>query len=423
MKCDFERRVYERWIGAIKKFTTPNQSNKRSVDALLDLNRDPASRQDSTNANGDAIYEDKRVLYLDFVEVHSLKMSQPYFVISYNQDIKIARTPVKTSPTAIFGEDGFFAFEDLPSDVKTVTVCIHQHSKKPKATIDLAQFSIDLSRFGGDSSQLDHWFEFHSPHSPEVCGYLRLKVHYSHDITMDLSEYAALEDLICDPSTEIITLLDQFCHRDHLTLARALSNIFRYKKTSTRILKSLIEREASLELDTATLFRTSSLTTALIESYMRSMCQTALVNCLTGPVKKLIDDKISCELNPSKLESYNVSQKACENLQNLLDLLDELVSNIYDSVVYYPPTVRYLFSCLQKIVQLRWPNEPLIRTRVVSGFLFLRLICPTILNPKQFNLINETPSENAIRNLTLVAKCLQNLANLVETSKVGVKRS
>ena len=35
-------------------------------------------------------------------------------------------------------------------------------------------------------------------------------------------------------------------------------------------------------------------------------------------------------------------------------------------------------------------------------------------NPKSFNLITETPSETADRTLTLVAKCLQNLANLVE---------
>jgi len=48
------------------------------------------------------------------------------------------------------------------------------------------------------------------------------------------------------------------------------------------------------------------------------------------------------------------------------------------------------------------------------SFLFLRLICPAILNPRQFNLINDTPSELASRSLILVAKSLQNLANLVE---------
>jgi hypothetical protein len=36
----------------------------------------------------------------------------------------------------------------------------------------------------------------------------------------------------------------------------------------------------------------------------------------------------------------------------------------------------------------KWPHERLVRTRVVSGFIFLRLLCPAILHPRQFNLIS-----------------------------------
>ena len=35
------------------------------------------------------------------------------------------------------------------------------------------------------------------------------------------------------------------------------------------------------------------------------------------------------------------------------------------------------------ILLLRWPQERLVKTRVVSGFIFLRLLCPAILNPRQ----------------------------------------
>lgn len=83
-----------------------------------------------------------------------------------------------------------------------------------------------------------------------------------------------------------------------------------------------------------------------------------------------------------------------------------------------------------------------------SGFVFLRLICPAILNPRMFNIIAgkhllksmhlnlqlslnlvtmcassllaDPPSSTAGRTLTLVAKSVQNLANLVEFgAKVG----
>lgn len=79
-----------------------------------------------------------------------------------------------------------------------------------------------------------------------------------------------------------------------------------------------------------------------------------------------------------------------------------------------PRSVRYICGCLQKAVVAKWPDERFVRTRVVSGFIFLRLLCPALLNPRQFGLVSEQPSPSATRSLVMVAKCLQNLANLVE---------
>jgi len=39
--------------------------------------------------------------------------------------------------------------------------------------------------------------------------------------------------------------------------------------------------------------------------------------------------------------------------------------------------------------------------------MFLRLICPAIINPKMFNMVSETPSPTAARSLLLVAKSIQ----------------
>lgn len=419
LQCDGETAEFDRWLNSIKRYTSATQSNQKNVDSLIKMSKDPSAthiRSDGSNMRN--TFEEKRSIYLKFLEANSIKLSQPYLLVSFNQDVKVGRTQVKTSPRASFGDDGTFVFEDVPADVKSITVSLHQHNKKLKSPLDLTKFTVDLSRLRS-GEQVDNWFEFRSAHSTNVWGYLRARVQYQADIVMGLPEYAGLEELICDPSTEIVSLMNQICRHDHHRLARALSNVFRYRQRGVGIMKSLLQKEVSLETDPSELFRCNKLVTALIEAYVRSSSQTALLKSLREPVKKLLDDKISCELNPSKLDSQGVSQRACENLQTLLDLLDELISNIYDSVDYYPSRVRYLLSCLQKEVQKRWPEEHLIRTRVVSSFLFLRLICPTILNPRLFNLVNDSPSENAIRNLTLVAKCLQNLANLSESSRVS----
>jgi len=59
--------------------------------------------------------------------------------------------------------------------------------------------------------------------------------------------------------------------------------------------------------------------------------------------------------------------------------------------------------------------EDVSRYTAISGFIFLRLFCPAILAPKLFGMTKDQPEKiKTSRTLTLIAKTLQNLANLVE---------
>lgn len=144
---------------------------------------------------------------------------------------------------------------------------------------------------------------------------------------------------------------------------------------------------------------------------MRSTCEVFVETALKEPLKKILDAKQSCELNPTKLEKL---EEVCANAELLLSLLDAVVDSIFRSVDACPPTIRFICGCLQRSCANNWPNDPLIKTRVVGSFIFLRLLCPAIVNPRDFGLCDDTPSETAARNMILIAKCLQNLANLVE---------
>jgi hypothetical protein len=79
--------------------------------------------------------------------------------------------------------------------------------------------------------------------------------------------------------------------------------------------------------------------------------------------------------------------------------------------------MKYVFSCLSTLASQQF-KEPDAKYLAVSGFLYLRFFCPAILNPKLFGMASEHPDGPLVgRTLTLVAKVIQNLANLVDFGK------
>lgn len=135
---------------------------------------------------------------------------------------------------------------------------------------------------------------------------------------------------------------------------------------------------------------------------MKATCNNFLVKTLTEPINKVLESKVifvrfetcskqnlftqtSCELNPVKLDSPS---EACSNAENLLVILDEIVDIIFSNAHHCPVTVRFICSTIRAAVAQKWPNDMMVRTRAVSAFIFLRLLCPAILNPRVYNLIS-----------------------------------
>lgn len=371
-----------------------------------------------------------RTLYLTLIDGQRLAVKllpHPYCLLSLNQ-VRVARSSVKSPPNPTWEED--FILEDIPDEVTSFSILLLNRRKESKST-EVATVEVDLSSLKS-GEEVERTLTLSGLTTPlrDDYGSVRIKLRYVHEVILPLREYSILRELLMseggDKSPadrfEVISLLEEFCFRDRTPLAHALLRIFRfYGGKETHLIRVMIDKEIDRhckeEEGPNTLFRMNSLTTTLMDQYMRSTCDHFLKSALREPLRRVFDTKQSCELNPSKLDSLEV---ACENAEHLLSLLDTIVESIFQSVDSCPSSVRFICHCLQKSVSMRWPTDPLLKTRVIGSFIFLRLICPAILNPRQFGLIDDSPSETAARSLVMIAKCLQNLANLVE---FGIKVS
>ncbi|XP_053154401.1 ras GTPase-activating protein 1 [Hemicordylus capensis] len=350
-------------------------------------------------------------LILHVEEAHTLPakhFTNPYCNI-YLNSVQVAKTHVREGQNPVWSEE--FVFDDLSSDINRFEISLSNKTKKSKDP-DILFMRCQLSRLQKGQAT-DEWFQLssHIPLKGIEPGSLRVRARYSMEKIMPEEEYIEFKELVLQKELHVVYALSHVCGQDRTLLASILLKIFLHEKLEALLLRTLNDREISMEDEATTLFRATTLASTLMEQYMKATATRFVHHALKDSILKIMESKQSCELNPSKLEK---NEDVNTNLSHLLSILSELVEKIFMAAEILPPTLRYIYGCLQKSVQNKWPANTTMRTRVVSGFVFLRLICPAILNPRMFNIISDSPSPTAARTLTLVAKSVQNLANLVE---------
>ncbi|KAM9810242.1 ras GTPase-activating protein 1 [Neosynchiropus ocellatus] len=349
-------------------------------------------------------------LVLNVEEAHKLPVkyfTNPYCNI-YLNSVQVAKTHPREGQNPVFTEE--FIFDDLSSEINRFEISLSNKTKKSKES-DILFMRCQLSRLQ-KGQMIDEWFPLssHVPLKGIEPGSLRVRARYSMEKIMPEEEYSEFKEMILHREFHVIYALAHVCGQDRTVLASLLLRIFRHEKLEAPLLRTLNDKEIKMEDEATTLFRATTLASTLMDQYMKAIATPFVHHALKDTILKIMESKQSCELNPSKLEK---NEDVNLNLAHLLNILSELVEKIFMAAEILPPTLRFIYGCLQKSVQKKWPNTTM-RTRVVSGFVFLRLICPAILNPRMLNIITDPPSSTAGRTLTLVAKSVQNLANLVE---------
>lgn len=266
-----------------------------------------------------------------------------------------------------------------------------------------------------------------------------LKIGYEEVNILDQSHYRELRQLLStnlnanNLTTQIAEHLVETTSHDLNKLADILLNIYQAEGLTVQWLASLIRTEltrvkenlcgcSASSTDTSyhidnTLFRGNTIISKSLEKYMKLVGRAYLEKTVGTFTQKVLEADELLEIDPSRIDEAESEEEAQEiakaNQKKLMVYVRELWDSIRESTDDMPQSFKVIFKQLRLELSLHLCQEEHVVLNCVSGFLFLRFLCPALLNPKLAGLVRAHPSARGQRTLTLLAKILQTFANRV----------
>ncbi|KAF7244402.1 Ras GTPase-activating protein 4 [Varanus komodoensis] len=257
-------------------------------------------------------------------------------------------------------------------------------------------------------------------------GSLHLQVQLRDEMVLPSIHYQPLVQLLCqevragvkDKRVHLMTLIDETtaaeCRQE---VAVNLVKLFLGHGLATEFLDLLFELELDKTDEPNTLFRSNSLASKSMESFLKVAGMQYLHQVLGPTLRRVFEEKRYVELDPSKVESREVGCSSLHRIQSESDVIQQsaqllqsyladLLAAIAGSVKACPVVIRATFQRLFKRVGERFPEEKdqSLKFIAVTSFLCLRFFSPAIMSPKLFHLREKHADARASRALLLLAK-------------------
>ncbi|KAI1251196.1 hypothetical protein MGN70_008257 [Eutypa lata] len=384
-----------------------------------------------------------------------------------------ARTTTQTDTKNPFWRE-FTQFTELPATMPYLSVLLKRVEGNMESLSHQLQASLGLSKTGNLTEVLcgavdisfdklerakDHeqWLQICNEKQESV-GTMLVRINHDELVVLPLEDYQPLSELLHRFSTGLTSQIALDMPASLRKLAETFLNIFQVSGTSSDWLSALVEEEIdgygsqnsikklrfsrrlksgesstssatereqivrdmgkSLAGEANLLFRGNTLLTQALEFHMRRLGKEYLEDILSDKIFEINELNPDCEVDPSRIYRGDDMK---DHWSQLTQLTSEVWQCIAITATKLPPELRQILKYVRAVAEDRYGD--FLRTvnyTSVSGFLFLRFICPAILNPKLFGLLRDNPRPRAQRTLTLIAKGLQALANL---SSFGKKES
>ncbi|KAI0468110.1 Rho GTPase activation protein [Xylaria cf. heliscus] len=383
-----------------------------------------------------------------------------------------SRTTIQTDTTNPFWRETV-QFSELPATLPCLSVALKKLEGNLDSLNHQVQASLGLPKSGDlietvcgvvevpldkmeKGKEHEQWYSVYDEKQESV-GSMLIRFDHTELVVLTTKDYEPLSELLHQFGTGLTTQITQSTPGMLRRLSEIFLNIFQVSGAASEWLMSLVEDEIdgvgnqnslkrlrfsgrmksnessasasereqlvrdmskSLTGEANLLFRGNTLLTQSLEFHMRRLGKEYLEDILVDKIFEINEINPDCEVDPSRIERIEDLQ---QHWRLLIQLTTELWEIIAASASKLPPELRAILKYVRAVAEDRYGD--FLRTvnyTSVSGFLFLRFICPAILNPKLFGILRDNPRPRAQRTLTLIAKGLQALANL---SSFGKKES
>lgn len=286
---------------------------------------------------------------------------------------------------------------------KTVTILL-KGQRLIKGDCLVGSFKKDLADI---KEGIDSWVPLVS-NDGKYCGSLLLRIEYIVLTILPDEHYEDLFHMLMKDNMSITKKLSTLPMQNTSCIADSLLRAFDSRKLSVHFIKELIVLEIQNTSNAEILFRSNSVATKALDLFMKLAGSEYLKKVLKPIIIEIYQGKKSCEIDPSKCKYTLIGG----NYKNLTNYVECILQSILISLNYCPSSFRDIFKHIREHVRKKFPKDKNVKYIGPNGFIFLRFFCPAILNPMLFGIMNDFPSKKVNRDLTLIAKTLQNIANM-----------